>query len=125
MSEDETVSPFLAWRRRHQGSIVIAVGVMFVVAILALFAFQLGAGPGVVVFGIVTGIGITESETGSHSVAHLEINGRPVVVSLSRANACQVGDRIRVYRHKQPLGASYAAALEPCDLGERQNAQAR
>ncbi len=122
---DEAESPFLAWRRRHQGSIVIAVCTMLVVGVLVLFAFQLGVGPGVVVFGTVTGIGVTESETGSHPVAHLEISGRPATVGLSRANRCQVGDRIRVYRHNQPSGVSYAATLDPCERGEGQNAQAR
>ncbi|WP_310541895.1 hypothetical protein [Phenylobacterium sp.] len=125
MAEHRPLSPFGAWRRQHQGAIVVAVGVLFVVGVLALFAFQLRAGPGVVVYGTVTGIGMRESETGSRPVAHLEVDGRQVTVGLSRANGCQVGDRIRVYRHKQPLGVSYRATIQPCEMADGQHAQTR
>ncbi|MDO8325081.1 MAG: hypothetical protein Q7T23_19335 [Phenylobacterium sp.] len=125
MAKDKPLSPFGAWRRQHQGEIVIAVCVLLVVGGLALFASQLRAGPGVVVFGTVTGIGMRESETGSRPMAHLEVDGRQVTVGLSRANACQVGDRIRVYRYKQPLGVSYRATIQPCEMADGQHAQTR
>lgn len=97
--------PFVGLAR---GALLIAVTFGLLVWLLA------PVGPSKVVYGVVTSMGMSESEHGSFPTAMVRVEGRDVRVSLERYQLCGRGDRIRLLKRRIRMGGAYVAARYAC-----------
>lgn len=93
----------------------------------AIMMLALSGGPPVMVYGVVRGFGLRESDFGSFPVARVWVDDRSAVVRLDRSSTCTVGSRIKLNRRRALLGYRYNAGwLPPCpQASEERSPRAR
>jgi hypothetical protein len=98
-------------------SVVLGLGLAFVLATILSFVVVFPTGSTKVVTGTIENFGLSETDTGSYPVARVRLPDREITVTLSRSNTCVIGGVINLQRQQRVWGQTFIVDWTGCGRG--------
>ena len=103
------------WWADHQTPLGLALAVALAGALFVVFALPLGSTK--IVTGTIEGFGLTETDTGSYTVARVRLSDREATVILPRTNNCSIGSTAQLQKQERIWGPAFTLDWNGCTRG--------